>query len=206
MDSEENNEEELQVGGRELFLSLFLMLGIGSLVLVSTSNMLIQRSSNSNEQNLAIPTVIPSPGGGSYTSYGGIQYNYEWGWFNYATGTFKVVGYENSTYNSNTGQFDFSNYNFVPHRSIGGFASITSTNNGSPQVFLNASNTQFFTATVTMDTVFHASSGLSTNTDNVEVTLDINSGAISATGYYTDNSHTSIDWKNILSIVLVVSG
>lgn len=197
--------EELIVGVKELSLSLFLLLGIGSLLLVTSSSLLIHNKSPSIQNTQANPAILPGGGGGggtTYSSHEGLQYNYYWesGW---GSGTFTSTGYENSSYNSQTGLYDINNYHFFPYRWNSITTSITSYSNGNGgSVFINASNPQFEVAIDSMNTVFYSAFLFYHSNDNVIIYLDINAGGIESSAGYSQNGVAYIDWAQVLDFIL----
>lgn len=133
-----------------------------------------------------------------------MQYNYEWGSFNYATGTFKLESYSNYTINSD-GQYVFTSEHFAITKNTGGAASYNDYSAGTTLTFWNASNPNVQTHVRTSSLTFHASDFFQSNSDTIQMTEVVNAGH-SMSGVTNANGNTVIDWKNIAELVLTVAG
>jgi hypothetical protein len=204
-----NNINNLEVTGKELITSFILLLGMGDLffsvffgITTPNTNMPV----NELAENPAI--IAPPPGGGCsgpVSSWGEIYYAYTWGWNNYGTGIFSVAAYSNSTLNSNL-QGVFTNCNFVIHDSTNSATKITSFNPCTKQVFWNLTDPNVQVATISPDVVFHTTAYFTWDTDNVEITIDMNAGGLGVSGYYTGQNHSQIDWHNIAGLIAKFAG
>ena len=205
--------DELEIRPSDMGTSLLFLAGLFSIA-VSGFLLMIGADGAANLQETGghssyAPAMITHPPGGGccYYEWGGVQYNYEWGWYNYATGTFQMVSYANGTYSN--GNFIFTNYHTAFQRSTGGCGGISSHNNGQYQVFWNLTDSHVQTMTRTGDTVFCANDFIQSNTDNVEVTININAASVinpSVSGFATANGSTVIDWNNIFGLIDAVGG
>lgn len=212
-----NSNDEFQnpvVRISDLKFSFLLLIGVGTMLISAFVG--LSMSKNEGLQATAFsmvpsaPTPPPGGGGGSIYNWGGMEYNYEWGALNFATGTFHFIAYENSSYNSSTSKYTFlQTPNFVIHTATGGAGQITSSNSLPVQIFWNSTSDNVRTAIKTADTVFYASDFFQSNTDNVLMTLAINADSINGTpvsGLAVASGNTVIDWQNIAELIVEVSG
>ncbi len=198
-----------EVNRSDLLAGFFLLLGMSVVFLLALSSFTQSMSGETHSQQSVSAAVSPDgqtgPPQDLYYNWGGFMYNYEWGWDNYATGYFELVLYVNGTPNSN-GVYTIVNHNVVDPNGTNG-ASMSSPVMSGQEVY-NATDRYVEMWTETASVTFSASDWLQSN--SVTVLIAVNADSFNynnapVTGFLSQNGHTTIDWANILGLIMAVA-
>jgi len=197
-------DEDIDITGKDLLLGFLLFFSLVALFLMSASSLMVHNNGSSVKQNGngepkngVTPDRLPIEE--EYLGYAKVQYNYEWGAFNYATGKISV---NVSMYwiSTDSPQFEpvaniTTQFNGAATNSSYSFGSYYGLNatNGDPMWIYSVRQG------------FSANDFFQSNTDNVHIVIHVTS-APSATTQVNASSNTVIDWKNILNIAITVAG
>ena len=186
------------IKGFLLFISLLAMIfgSIGVLAMHGDFNGVANQWQNKGNQ--VTPDHLPIQA--QYLGYAKATYKYEWGAFNYATGTFSL----NVTLCENINDNPVFQPYLTIKTSFGGQASNASFYAFTPYYSINATNGNPMWS-YEVEQEFSASDFFQSNYDTVGIEMHVTSEP-SATALVKANSNTVIDWRNILDLAVSVAG
>ncbi len=203
MDGQIINLDQIEINGKDVLYGILMIAGFLAMVtasFLSVVSVAPRNAEQGNQSNL----IYKSDSGIATIGSGGLKYNYEWGWYNYATGTFEVKVLLQSFDSGACGyRWDPS---FSVTRTVNDNAKISSQNNGANLWYPNQAIEKSLSRSY--DTVFTSSDFFTTNVDNVLLEFQMcgTQGNTYMKGSIISQGNTVIDWANILHLIASAAG